>query len=85
VSLVFVPAGKTLHVALEPTPDADASIYLMKTCGDTSSCIAGSDVVGNGVIESFSYTNDQSFDTSLFLVFDGQGPLGYFAEIYVGD
>ncbi|NUO53015.1 MAG: hypothetical protein HOV80_29565 [Polyangiaceae bacterium] len=81
-----VLAGKTIHVELDPTDDSDASVYLLTQCGVVSSCVAGSDVDGNGEAESLSYTNNLGGDTILFLVVDSPGDeVGYLATVTITD
>jgi hypothetical protein len=49
---------------------SDASIYLLSTCDDVSSCIVGADDTFSGDTETLTYTNDSGVTESLFLFLD---------------
>jgi len=48
----------------------DASIYLLSTCDDVSSCIVGADDTYSGDTEILAYTNSSGSAESLFLFLD---------------
>jgi hypothetical protein len=63
--------------------DGDSSIYLLRSCIDVESCVAGSDAIGNFVPEIITYENLSDTPETLYLVLDGYSGIPAYGTLIV--
>lgn len=66
---VTLDPGETV-IAWSVQPERDASLYLLSSCGDLTSCLAGHDNTVSGSPEVLTYRNDTNAVATYYLVVD---------------